>query len=98
MSDSAQFPGSFIYPEDCDAVMSPVGTVEESSGPVHMHIGGIALTFEIIGKSRNRLNLSQPSAGFVVGESGNGGVKFIDDVGKFTVRMKIEMAWSPRRL
>ena len=54
----------------------------------------MAGTGEILRKSRNRLNLTQPAASFVVGEAGNGRIQFIDDISKPAVGMEIEVAWS----
>ena len=94
MAYGAEFTCNLVNLKNRNAVVSPVGTVEKSSGRVDVHIGGIASVGEIFGKGRNRLNFMQRTASFVVGESGNGGVEFIDDVCMSAVGMEIEMAWS----
>ena len=94
MAYGAEFTCNLVNFKNGNAVVSPVGTVEKSSRRMDVHIGGIAGAGEILGKGRNRLNLIQPATSFVVGESGNGGVEFIDDVRMSAVGMKIEVAWS----
>jgi hypothetical protein len=76
-----------------DAVVAAIGTVEESTGAVHVHVCGRGSDLICrLGQRGDHLQLPQKPRRRIVGIRGHREIEFVDHVGKPAVRMEIHVA------
>jgi hypothetical protein len=90
--DEVQLARALINRERDDAVMAAVRPVNEPARRVDVDVGAKVRPAEIRRQCRNGLRLRQRSLGFIISERDQRRIEFVDDVGEFARRMKIEMA------